>query len=272
MAEISVHHDGPIIVRRAARNAGSPRYFTGRPCKHGHIAERWVHNGACAECVAINAAKWVLGDRERNPEKYRAYGRTAHEQHREAKLVRSREYQAENGEAIAVRKQAAYRLRDPVERRRSTLLRVYGIGLEEYDRMYIEQEGRCAICHAPHDVLAIDHCHRTSRIRGLLCSRCNSALGLFQDSAENLTRAIDYVRTGTMSVLTAAARNALPKLAFAGPDRSFPVNDRAHAADAKGRAKQALDAGHISKAEYDRVIAMADRMLGPKRAKLGSTA
>lgn len=65
-----------------------------------------------------------------------------------------------------------------------------------------------------------------------------------------------------MTVLTAAARKALPGSDFAGPGRSFPVQDRAHAANAKARAKQALDAGHISRQEYDHIVAAANRKLG----------
>lgn len=65
-----------------------------------------------------------------------------------------------------------------------------------------------------------------------------------------------------MGELTAEARKKLPKGKFAGPGRSYPVNDRSHAANAKSRAKQMLKAGHISKAEYDKIIAKANRVLG----------
>jgi hypothetical protein len=58
-----------------------------------------------------------------------------------------------------------------------------------------------------------------------------------------------------MAKLTAKKRNALPASAFAGPGRSYPVNDRAHAANAKARASQQVKAGNLSKsleAEIDR--------------------
>lgn len=67
-----------------------------------------------------------------------------------------------------------------------------------------------------------------------------------------------------MAKLTAAGRKKIPTKEFAGPGRSYPVEDRSHAADAKGRAKQMLDKGHISKAEYDRICAKADKVLGKK--------
>ena len=65
-----------------------------------------------------------------------------------------------------------------------------------------------------------------------------------------------------MAKLDAAERRALPKSEFAGPDRSYPVNDREHAANAKARAKDMLKRGSITQAEYDRICAKADRVLG----------
>lgn len=67
-----------------------------------------------------------------------------------------------------------------------------------------------------------------------------------------------------MARLSAAKRNKLPPSAFAGPDRSYPVEDRSHAANAKARAKQALDKGRISFAQYMRIVAKADRTLKGK--------
>lgn len=65
-----------------------------------------------------------------------------------------------------------------------------------------------------------------------------------------------------MSKLTAKKRNALPKATFAGPGRSYPIPDKAHAAVAKGRAKQQLDKGNLSPSAYKAVVAKADRKLG----------
>jgi hypothetical protein len=67
-----------------------------------------------------------------------------------------------------------------------------------------------------------------------------------------------------MAKLTAKARNKLPKGEFAGPDRSYPVPDRSHAANAKARASQAENAGRISKAVESRIDAKANRVLGKK--------
>ena len=64
-----------------------------------------------------------------------------------------------------------------------------------------------------------------------------------------------------MAKLTAETRAAIPTSQFAGPGRSYPVEDRSHAINAKARAKQQLDAGHLSPGEYHSIVAKADRAL-----------
>jgi len=64
-----------------------------------------------------------------------------------------------------------------------------------------------------------------------------------------------------MAKLTTAERNKLPDSAFAGPHRSYPVEDRAHAKAAKSRASQAFNAGAINKAEEEKINAKADKVL-----------
>ena len=68
-----------------------------------------------------------------------------------------------------------------------------------------------------------------------------------------------------MAKLTAKARNKLPAATFAGPSRSYPIPDKAHAANAKARAAQQANAGNLSKAVEARIDAKADRVLGKKR-------
>jgi hypothetical protein len=66
--------------------------------------------------------------------------------------------------------------------------------------------------------------------------------------------------------LKAARRKKLPKTAFALPGkRAYPVHDRAHAANAKARAKQQLKKGRISKSTYSRIVAKANKKLRKKR-------
>jgi hypothetical protein len=47
-----------ITSRKSARAAGRPFYFTGKPCKHGHLADRYSHNGNCVVCTRLRVAQW----------------------------------------------------------------------------------------------------------------------------------------------------------------------------------------------------------------------
>jgi hypothetical protein len=65
-----------------------------------------------------------------------------------------------------------------------------------------------------------------------------------------------------MAKLTTERRKGLASGQFAGPDRSYPVPDRSHAANAKARASQAVNAGRMSKGEESRIDAKANKVLG----------
>lgn len=67
-----------------------------------------------------------------------------------------------------------------------------------------------------------------------------------------------------MAKLDAAERKKIPTKDFAGPDRSYPIEDKNHARNALARAKQAYNAGRMSKAQYDKICARADAKLGEK--------
>lgn len=78
---------------------------------------------------------------------------------------------------------------------RVRLLReVYGLTLEEYDAMLIAQGGVCAICREePTRSLAVDHDHATGQVRGLLCIRCNRAIGNLRDDPNLARRLAEYL-------------------------------------------------------------------------------
>ncbi len=66
----------------------------------------------------------------------------------------------------------------------------------EIDAIYRASNGLCAICDAPRGKRnhALDHCHSTGKLRGVLCAACNQGLGHFKDSVERLERAIAYLK------------------------------------------------------------------------------
>ena len=78
--------------------------------------------------------------------------------------------------------------------------RRYGITYQEYCDMLDSQQGKCAICESAdsqnertYGKLFIDHCHETGKVRGLLCSKCNHALGHLNDDIRLLKKAIEYL-------------------------------------------------------------------------------
>lgn len=109
----------------------------------------------------------------------------------------------------AQRAQEKYRATDKFKliSKNSRYKRLYGISLDEYNEMLQNQNYVCKICHCP-DIaisahnneiknLAVDHCHSTGRVRGLLCDRCNHLLGLAQDSEMLLQKAMEYLKETT---------------------------------------------------------------------------
>ena len=68
----------------------------------------------------------------------------------------------------------------------------YNITQQQYDKLYTDQSGKCLIC-LNEDKLVVDHCHVTNKVRGLLCTRCNTGLGKFKDNIDSLKRAIQYL-------------------------------------------------------------------------------
>ena len=80
---------------------------------------------------------------------------------------------------------------------RRHLARTYGMTPEQYDELLIGQAGRCAICRAPVTAnrrLLVDHCHRTAKIRGLLCGPCNTGIGQLRDDTETVRQAYLYLK------------------------------------------------------------------------------
>jgi hypothetical protein len=76
--------------------------------------------------------------------------------------------------------------------KRKSLFNTYGIGQYEKQQISEQQGGCCAICGRVRP-LVVDHNHITGQVRGLLCSQCNSAIGLFSECEESIRRAADYV-------------------------------------------------------------------------------
>ena len=113
-------------------------------------------------------------------------------------MGRNRKY---TDEERILRKKEALRLwkqNNPERIKHHELTAAFGIGLEDYNIMFANQNGCCAICGKHQDEmnkkLHVDHCHTTGKIRGLLCINCNLAIGNFFDNITLLKNAIKYLK------------------------------------------------------------------------------
>lgn len=135
----------------------------------------------CKACKAADTRRWLSENRERESAKDRA------------------QYAADGARA---REQAKrwHRENRPrsLKSKRTWKLRQYGITPEVYAALLEAQGGKCAICRREPEAgrdLAVDHCHDTRVVRGLLCHLCNVGLGQFCDSPDLLRAAIEYLAT-----------------------------------------------------------------------------
>jgi len=73
------------------------------------------------------------------------------------------------------------------------LVKKYGITQAQKKKMISDQGNKCAICGDEHRLLVVDHCHDTGKVRGMLCTKCNTAIGKLNDDPGMLRKAISYL-------------------------------------------------------------------------------
>ena len=136
-------------------------------------------------------------------EKRRAYNRAYHQEHREEINAKQRAYRRANlGKKREYDRARTVQRREPM--RWSWVLKAYGLSREAYERLLEVQKGVCAVCGQEDTLvrrgrqvpLSVDHDHVTRRVRGLLCSSCNRAVGFLKDDPVRCERAAEYLRRG----------------------------------------------------------------------------
>ena len=79
------------------------------------------------------------------------------------------------------------------KRKEYQLQSLYGISYDEYEDLLDKAGRKCQICGGLGQYLCVDHCHETGKVRGILCSSCNKALGTFGDNLEGLLKVVKYL-------------------------------------------------------------------------------
>lgn len=121
------------------------------------------------------------------------YGKANYVKHYE----RKKKYFLENSEKIKEQNKRKW-INNREKLVDSSLKSIYGITLEQYNKMLVQQNNACAICHKPSQNqkrrLHVDHDHITGKVRGLLCVSCNQGLGMFKDDPDRIRKAIQYLK------------------------------------------------------------------------------
>jgi hypothetical protein len=167
-------------------------------CSRGHLfSETAVYfpsrpnERVCSKCRIINTKEWRLKNVERaragyrkwnheHPEKVKESYRKYYEKNKEKRLQASRERYSRNKEG----------------KKWQIIFRKYGITQEDFNKLFELQKGCCAICGKDDFTqwtLNIDHCHKTGKVRGILCNNCNTAIGALQEDVNILQNAIKYI-------------------------------------------------------------------------------
>jgi Autographiviridae endonuclease VII len=109
--------------------------------------------------------------------------------------VQSKNYSGRHNECIPCRKKYAEGRLDL--KYYNFVYRTYGLKQEEYLKLLISQEHKCKICFKEPKIgkrLVVDHCHKTGKVRGLLCNNCNAAIGYVCESLTTLENCIKYLK------------------------------------------------------------------------------
>lgn len=147
-------------LRELAREFKQTYYIPISACRKNHERKKFVSNDHCVTCTNINKLNY------RNTEK-------------------GKKKEAEYGAKVGKKNRAKNRAS------------VYGLSAEQIEEMKIRQNFKCAICENKFEterLTHVDHCHKTKKVRDLLCHSCNLGLGHFKDNDELMQKAIDYIK------------------------------------------------------------------------------
>ncbi len=145
-----------------------------------HVDRKLWARGLCKACYQ----RWILANNPDYAARYKKQkkGWAASKEGRAWRRKYMREWEKKN------------RVRDPEYQSRRNL-KQYGLTVAAYEELLVKQGGGCAICQKPpgKKKLAVDHCHDTGAVRGLLCFRCNYGLSYFSDEYERVERVARYL-------------------------------------------------------------------------------
>jgi len=195
-----------LITARQAFDKGLTRYFTGKPCKNGHVVERMISNGSCVDCLNEKSVE----RRKRNKQDIYEATKVWRLKNPGARTEEARKYREKHPDKVKANADA-YRARNPDKVRQSareSKRRMRAINPEQEKRRqseyYARQElkktqeagrpraDKCELC-LEDGLTVFDHCHDKGHFRGWICDRCNRVLGCVKDDLNLLQKMKDYL-------------------------------------------------------------------------------
>ena len=180
--------------------ANSAYYYTGKSCGRGHLSHRYTSSANCVSCVA----------EKRNKPQILSNGkpRVSAENQRLATVALVAAMKSYTPEKPCKRGHAercvtthnCIPCRQNTDKYKSSrkwnrMKRIYGINQDGFEKMLFVQNNLCAICGdgVSEKNIHVYHCHAKGHVRGLLCSRCNQAIGIFRENKDHMLSAIKYL-------------------------------------------------------------------------------
>lgn len=185
-----------------AKQIGEPFFFTGKRCLRGHLAPRYSSSSNCSECIIEKRA--IAGRNMRAGQKIRSDAQAALAM--EALQNGIKTYvgrqcpkghnvrRATTGNCIECERQSNLRRKENSKWKRISDL--YSLTKDQVEQMLVVQNNSCAICSVSFEkiIMHIDHCHNSNKVRSLLCSKCNQAIGLLDENIERFEKAAAYLK------------------------------------------------------------------------------
>lgn len=198
------HQEYSLLPETALRanQIGAPLYYTGKPCARGHLSPRYASSANCIEC--IEQKRKIAGRNLRGGSKFRSQsqnylavqalsngektynGRPCPRGHTERRATTGNCVECETINNKKRKERAKW----------NRIFSIYGLTQSAVERMIADQSNKCAICENDFNSchMHIDHCHTTGKVRALLCSRCNQAIGLIDESLDRLESIRKYLQ------------------------------------------------------------------------------
>lgn len=185
-----------------AKELGEVYYFTGKRCTKGHLSRRYASSGNCVDCIAQARGKAEINKKgkssKRSEENQMAAIEAINQGFTEYKSTdpcpkgHYKKYVTTNN-CVECNNQQREKRKNQAKLMR--IQKLYGLTLEAIQTMLFSQNNSCEICKTNiKNGYHIDHCHKSGKVRSLLCQKCNQAIGLLDESEEKMQSAVNYIK------------------------------------------------------------------------------